>query len=103
MDDYFDPAQSRMQNQDASILAENLCSLAAWYNPARCKPKLKWKNNLIPTPLQLIQEYIRWILNQSWIDNHSASMYQSKSKLFSQFLEKSQSEAGIDYFTGGRR
>jgi hypothetical protein len=87
---------------DESLVADNMCSLYESIVKARPDNAMTRTahSDSIGSPAELVQEYIWWLNNQSWLDNITPSAFVFEAKLFKQFLKYQNEQLGINVLTG---
>lgn len=103
-------------NGDEAELARNILDLAEWYEGRQQRPNdlrrmassdeeceraayVRWAE-IIPSSARLIEMYVDWLSQQSWLDAPAPGVFTPSSKVFQRFLRQAQREAGQDFFTG---
>lgn len=81
----FEPASALLNGVNQADLADKLIDLYADLNRIQDKklsPKLQ---ELLPGPIDLIEEYMKWIEDNHWIQNRDIKLFDTDHKLFGKF------------------
>ena len=103
-------------SSNESELAIAMIHLGEWYHNTRQRPSSglfeKLTNGsetereradlweLTPTPALLIQHFIEWLEEQSWISTKSSAVYSPFGKIFKKFIQEYQHDISVDIITG---
>ncbi len=86
--DCYSPAQSVLNYDDEFDLVYGLIDL---YEDAEASQKQhlsKDLQKLMPSPLKLVSEYIKWIRSNDWMDNPSLALIDIRHNMFSRFCRE---------------
>ena len=87
---------------DKVLLAESLCTLHDYIVRVRPKDAMSRTDHSedIGSPVYLIEEFVYWMDNQSWLDNIPLSAFNSESKIWKRFLKYQEEKIGLNPMTG---
>ncbi len=102
MKDVFKDVLDSTPDIDLVLLAESLCTLHDHIVKVRPEDALTQTDHSedIGTPVYLIEEFVYWMDNESWIDNILLSAFNSESKMWKRFLKFQEDKIGLNPMTG---
>jgi len=92
--------------EEKFVLVKTLLSTFDWFQTNQQRPEssnggdsdMWWYE--IPSPTEFVTQYIKWIQDQSWIDNKNVAIFKHTHTIFLSFFSKFQKDCGFDFFSG---
>lgn len=117
MKSVIDPVLSMLptsNNGTAVQITEAVCALYSWLDKNQRRPHYdqipdvndqfyyvysKWAN-VIPVPMEILTEYVRWLERQNWIDQIKPAHFRPGGTVLKNFIHEYSKRIGYDLFTG---
>ena len=97
---------------EGNIVAQHILDIRAWFRVEQKRPvigmddigeeftnlRLRWER--IPDYFEFLEQYIRWLPEQNWLDGLTPSLLNPHGKVVTIFRQQLEKDIGFDLFTG---